>query len=86
MEESALRIQRIDPRLKVRASGEAYKQLRGRILGFRRNEAYGPKQHLHPGGVMSLPMPRNEEAHLAVSLAQPLRGHRVLQVGLTSLP
>jgi hypothetical protein len=86
MEESTRRAQRFNPRLKVRPSGEAYKRLRGRILGFRRNEAHGPKQHLHPGGVMSLPMPRNEEAHLAVSLVQPLRGHRVLQVGLTSLP
>jgi hypothetical protein len=86
MEENGLQTQQIDQRPKVRVSGEAYKQLRGRTpvsLGSLRNEARGLKQHLHPEGDSSLPMLHNEEAHLAMSLVQPLRGHRVLQVELT---
>jgi hypothetical protein len=89
MEENTLRTRRIDLLLIAQVSDEVYKQLRGRIplsLGFRRSEVHGLKQHFRPGEVTSLPMLRNEGARLAVSLAQPLRGHRVLQVELTFPP
>jgi hypothetical protein len=86
MEENTPPIRQIDPLLKVPASGEAYKQLQGRIRGFRHNEVHGLKQRLRPDEVTSPPMPRNEGAHLVVSLVQALRGHRVLQVELTFPP
>jgi len=88
MEESAPWIRWIERILKVRGSGGAYRQFRGRIqlpLEFRRNEVHGLKEHLRPDVVTPLPILRNEGVHLVVSLVQPLRGHRVLQVEPTFL-
>ena len=80
MEENIKQMRRPNPLFKVQASAEACRQLRGRTQGFRHSEVYGLKLHPHLDGATPLPMPRNEAAHLAVSLVQPLRGHRAQPV------